>query len=112
MTHKYFYHVVLGLAHGNRFGAIGLSRRTNLMDKKLEYPTLHHLIMDFEESYRNCGHRLIKVRVGNLISHDPYSIAPIPWKGITLQLRAEDPQEIKLKVDKFSRELRSSLRMK
>ena len=31
--------------------------------------------------YRNCGHRLIKVRVGNLISHDMYSIAPIPWKG-------------------------------
>ena len=24
MSQKYFYHVVLGLAHGNRFGAIGL----------------------------------------------------------------------------------------
>ena len=24
VSQKYFYHVVLGLAHGNRFGAIGL----------------------------------------------------------------------------------------
>ena len=72
MTQKYFYHVVLGLVHGNRFGAMGLSRRSNLMDKKLDYSSLYDLIMEFEQSYRNCGHRLIKVRVGNLISHDSY----------------------------------------
>lgn len=112
MTQKYFYHVVLGLAHGNRFGAIGLSRRTNLMDKKLEFTSLHDLVSDFEEAYKNCGHRLVKVRIGNLISHDPYSIAPIPWKGITVYPRTEDPQEAKSKVDRFSRELRSSLRAK
>ena len=24
---RYFYHIVLGLAHGSRFGSVGLSRR-------------------------------------------------------------------------------------
>ena len=24
---RYFYHVVLGMAHGSRFGSVGLSRR-------------------------------------------------------------------------------------
>ena len=88
------------------------SRRSNLMDKKLEYTSLYDLVMDFEQAYRNCGHRLVKCRIGNLISHDMYSIAPIPWKGITMHLRTEDPTEVKIKVDKFSRELRSFLRMK
>ena len=82
------------------------------MDKKLEFTSLYELVNDFEEAYKNCGHRLVKVRIGNLISHDPYSIAPIPWKGITVYPRNEDPQEAKSKVDRFSRELRSSLRAK
>lgn len=109
---RYFYHVVLGLAHGNRFGAAGLSRRSTLMDKKMEHTSLYDLIADFDEGYRNCGHRLIKVRIGNLISHDPYSIAPIPWKGLTVYPRAEEPHEAKARVDKYSRELKSSLRVK
>ena len=52
MPQKYFYHVVLGLVHGSKFGAIGLSRRTNLMDKKLEYPSLHDLIQNFDGAYK------------------------------------------------------------
>ena len=59
---------------------------------------------------KDCGHRLVKVRVGNLISHDPYSIAPIPWKGITIYPRVEDASDVKSRLEKFSRELRSSLR--
>ena len=78
------------------------------LNKNMDGP----LVMDFEQAYRNCGHRLVKCRIGNLISHDMYSIAPIPWKGITMHLRTEDPTEVKIKVDKFSRELRSFLRMK
>ena len=78
------------------------------MDKKLEHSTLNDLIQNFDEAYKACGHRLVKVRVGNLISHDSYSIAPIPWKGITMHLRSEDATDIKIKVDKFQRELKSS----
>ena len=107
---RFFYHVVLGLAYGNRFGSAGLSRRSTLMDKPFDYTSLHDLIEEFDESYRNCGQRLIKVRIGGLISHDPYSIATIPWKGITIYPRSEEPAHVKQRVDKYSRELKSSLR--
>ena len=76
----------------------------------MEFSSLYDLICDFDEAYKNCGQRLIKVRIGNLVSHDPHSIATIPWKGITIYPRAEDPQDAKQKVDKYSRELKSSLR--
>ena len=63
-------------------------------------------------SYKNCGHRLIKVRVGGLVSHDPHSISTIPWKGTTIYPRDEQPTDVKTKVEKYSRELKSSLRVK
>lgn len=110
MPQKFFYHVVLGLAHGNRFGALGLSRRSTLMTKNVDHTSLYDLVTNFDEAYKECGHKLVKVRIGNLISHDAYSIAPIPWRGITIYPRVEEPQDVKSKVDRFSRELRSSLR--
>ena len=108
---RYFYHVVLGVTLGNRFGAIGLSRRTNLMDKPIDQPSLKSLIQEFDQSYQDCGQRLVKVRIGQLISHDPYSISPIPWKGVTVYPRTDEDKEFKSKLDKHSRELKSYLRI-
>ena len=107
---RYFYHVVLGVTLGNKFGAMGLSRRSTLMDKPLTHLTLNSLVQEFDESYKNCGQRLIKVRIGNLVSHDTYSITPIPWKGITLYPRTEEEKDLKAKIDKYSKELKSYLR--
>jgi hypothetical protein len=53
-----------------------------------------------------------KVRIGNIVSHDAYSISAIPWKGITIHPRSEDPEETKLKIEKHARELRNALRSK
>lgn len=108
---RYFYHVVLGVTRQGRFGSIGLSRRSTLMDKPLTFLHLYDLIEDFDESYRHCGQRLIKVRIGHLVSHDPHSISPIPWRGITIHPRAEDPRDLRSKVEKYSRELKSQLRV-
>jgi hypothetical protein len=54
--------------------------------------------------------RLVKVRIGKLVSHDPYSISAIPWKGVTIHPRTEEVKDAKLKVDRFSKELKSFLR--
>lgn len=107
---RYFYHVVLGVVLGNRFGSLGLSRRTNLMNKPVQFSSLFDLMEEFEKSYQECGQRLVKIRIGRLISHDQYSISPIPWKGITIHLQTEDPKVMKCKVEKHSKELRSALR--
>jgi hypothetical protein len=41
---KFYYHVVLGLVYRGKFGTLGLSRRSNLMDKPLEFNTLNDLV--------------------------------------------------------------------
>ena len=97
---RYFYHVVLGVTLGTKFGSAGLSRRDSLMDKELHYPSLYSLIEEFDNCYRECGQRLVKVRIGRLVPHDPYSINPIPWKGVTVHPRTEEPKDAKLKVDR------------
>lgn len=53
-----------------------------------------------------------KVRIGNIISHDPYSIGSIPWKGITIHPSLEDVDESKVRVERHARELRSMLKTK
>ena len=47
-THR---HIVLALKHEDNWGAIGISRRQNLMDKTIEFKTLAELIRDYELSY-------------------------------------------------------------
>ena len=62
---KYFYHVVLGLAYKGKFGAVGLSRRSTLMDKPLEFTSLYSMIQDFKNAYSQCGHTVLKVNGGH-----------------------------------------------
>ena len=47
-THR---HIVLALKHEDNWGAIGISRRHNLMDKTIEFKSLAELICDYELSY-------------------------------------------------------------
>ena len=37
------------MTYGSKFGATGLSRRTTLMDKPLEYSSLFDLIEEFDK---------------------------------------------------------------
>lgn len=57
-------HIVL-IVHdraSQRWGALGISRRSNLMFKPLVYETLSALIADFRSSYVCWTHELVKVR--------------------------------------------------
>lgn len=56
-----FHHVVLGVYCGGRYGSLGMSRRSDLMDKPLRHRTLGELVADFEGSYRRYQHSLKKV---------------------------------------------------
>uniref|UniRef100_A0A8C2B1Q7 Vasohibin 2 n=1 Tax=Cyprinus carpio TaxID=7962 RepID=A0A8C2B1Q7_CYPCA len=48
----HFHHVVLGVYCNGRYGTLGMSRRTDLMDRSLSFRTLSELVFDFEDSYR------------------------------------------------------------
>ena len=53
---------------------------------------------------------LFQVKVGELVTHDTYSISPISWKGLTLRPLEDDDAEAKKETEKFSNQLKSFLR--
>lgn len=63
LSFKSFYngnvyrHVVLGVYYGGRYGALGMSRREDLMYKPLTYKSLSDLIFDFEKCYIKCMYK-------------------------------------------------------
>ncbi|CAH8831996.1 unnamed protein product [Trichobilharzia szidati] len=105
-----FRHVVLGICSVNSvFGALGLSRRKDLMYKPLKYPSLSSLINDFVNAYRGHHHKLIKVKIGIPIPHRPYLLERIHWKGISISFRkGYCTNEINTMLDRYSRFLRGS----
>lgn len=58
-----FRHIVLVIYDtvSKRWGALGLSRKTNLMFKPLEYESLSQLTTDFKRSFAAWNHQVVKV---------------------------------------------------
>ncbi|CAH8445941.1 unnamed protein product [Schistosoma margrebowiei] len=80
---KIFRHVVLGIYSSGLFGALGLSRREDLMYKPLNFPvikSLSLLINNYTEAYHGHHHKLLRVKIGLPISHRPYMLEKIQWK--------------------------------
>ncbi|KAB0399797.1 hypothetical protein E2I00_002660, partial [Balaenoptera physalus] len=77
---NYFRHIVLGVNFGGRYGALGMSRREDLMYKPPAFRTLSELVLDYEAAYSRCWHVLKKVKLGQCVSHDPHSVEQIEWK--------------------------------
>ncbi|CAH8477571.1 unnamed protein product [Heterobilharzia americana] len=105
-----FRHVVLGIClSSGLFGAIGLSRREDLMYKPLKYPSLSSLIYDYADAYHRHQHKLLKVKIGSPIPHRPYILEKIHWKGIVIPFkRGFYKSEINTLLDHYSRFLRGS----
>ncbi|VDM22902.1 unnamed protein product [Hydatigera taeniaeformis] len=78
-----YSHVVLGVCCRGRFGAVGLSRQTDLMFKPLRYSKLSELINDFLFAYSGHGHKVVKLNISTTIPHFPHFLETINWKGFT-----------------------------
>lgn len=100
-------HIVLGVRHAGRYGALGLSRRSTLMYKPLTYDSLGTLMADFEEAYAAVGHSVVRVRVGRAVPHDPHSSAPIDWRALVLHPSQFLPEERRRVFDRFARSIRA-----
>ena len=104
--HRY-YHVVLGIYFNGAFGALGISRRKDLMDKDLKFKTLFEMITDYQTAYASYTHELKKVRLGGLVSHDPHSHERIHWGMVSINFAKTTAPEQQYLMDHFSRGLRS-----
>lgn len=101
-----FHHIVLGVHSGGRFGALGMSRREDLMFKPLEFRTLMDLVQDFHVAYRGYWHTLCKVKIGQYVSHDPHSMEQIEWKHSVLDLDKLSKEELRRELERHTRDMR------
>ncbi|KAF6772359.1 hypothetical protein AHF37_08391 [Paragonimus kellicotti] len=105
-----FRHVVLGVYANGKYGALGLSRRPDLMYKPLEFPTLATLIHSYAVAYAGHYHRLVKVKLGLPIPHQPHLFETLPWKGIVVTRNLfRRPAEVKRVLDQYSRVIRGQV---
>ncbi|XP_030635693.1 tubulinyl-Tyr carboxypeptidase 1 [Chanos chanos] len=101
-----FRHIVLGVHSGGRFGALGISRREDLMFKPLEYRTLADLLQEFQVAYQGYWHTLRKVKIGQYVSHDPHSVEQIEWKHSVLEVDKLSKEELKRELERHTRDMR------
>ncbi|XP_056152354.1 tubulinyl-Tyr carboxypeptidase 1 [Lampris incognitus] len=103
---NHFYHIVLGVHSGGRFGALGISRREDLMFKPLEFRTLVDLVHEFEGAYRGYWHTLRKVKIGQYVSHDLHSVEQIEWKHSILDVDKLSKEELRRELERHTRDMR------
>lgn len=103
---NHFHHIVLGIHSGGRFGALGMSRREELMFKPLEFRTLVDLVQEFEGAYRGYWHTLCKVKIGQYVSHDPHSVEQIEWKHSILDMDKLSKEELRKELERHTRDMR------
>ncbi|KAM6960835.1 tubulinyl-Tyr carboxypeptidase 1 [Aplochiton taeniatus] len=103
---NHFHHIVLGLHCSGRFGALGISRREDLMYKPLEFRTLSDLVGEFQGAYRGYWHTLRKVKLGSYVSHDPHSVEQVEWKHSVLDVDKLSPDELRKELERHTRDMR------
>ncbi|CAN2390437.1 vasohibin 2 [Pristimantis euphronides] len=106
---NFFHHVVLGIHHNGRYGTLGMSRRSDLMDKPMTYKTLSELIFDFEDSYKNYSHTVKKVKIGLYVPHDPHTFQPIEWRYLVINMGKMVRADIKKELEKHARDMRMKI---
>ncbi|KAI9090450.1 Vasohibin-domain-containing protein [Phlyctochytrium arcticum] len=109
LPREVYRHMVLLLRHGDRWGAIGLSRRPDLMDKPLAFSSLQDLLMDYRNAYSRNNHRLLKAKIGLPVPHDTASNERIVWKYLTVTFPARSPDflpDAKRNIERYIRGLR------
>lgn len=100
-----YRHVVLGLKHGQAYGAIGLSRRTDLSFKPLDgrFERLSSLVGDYIQAYKNYGHTVLRVKIGLPVVHDLKSFLTINWKAIVIHPNKTERYDYDKELDKVVR---------
>ncbi|XP_047397246.1 tubulinyl-Tyr carboxypeptidase 1 isoform X2 [Sciurus carolinensis] len=103
---NYFRHIVLGVNFGGRYGALGMSRREDLMYKPPAFRTLSELVLDYQAAYGRCWHVLKKVKLGQCVSHDPHSVEQIEWKHSVLDVEKLGRDDFRKELERHARDMR------
>ncbi|TPX68872.1 hypothetical protein SpCBS45565_g02822 [Spizellomyces sp. 'palustris'] len=109
-----YRHIVLLIRHGDRWGALGLSRRKDLMDKPLTFQSLPEILMEYRTAYERNQHCLIKAKLGLPVPHDTSSNERIAWKYLSLRFPTSPYQSFTPQathsMDRFIRGIRGGFK--
>ena len=103
-------HVVLGVyCHvTGLFGALGISRRSDLGYKELKFKTLTDLMIDFVESYDTYLHKVKRVKIGMPVPGSNRSFESIPWNGCVITFNKNNESEWPKLCEKHARCIRQN----
>ncbi len=84
---RIYRHIVLAVHHipSGKFGAVGLSRKRNLMFKELRYDSMSELLEDYKQAYESLWQQVLKIWVGLPAPDDEFSYSPICWRYFCLK---------------------------
>jgi tubulinyl-Tyr carboxypeptidase len=97
-----YRHIVLAIRYEGKWGALGISRRSNLMNKDIRFDSLSDMVEDYRRCYAKCGHRMVGVYLGLPFSHDVYSDMPIKWKVLKVKTYTHDSEAMALELNQFT----------
>ena len=97
-----YRHIVLAIRFEDRWGAVGISRRGNLMFKGLNFSTLGDLVLDFSSCYAESFHDLLTCYVGMPFSHDKSSECPVKWRAMKVHILQNSSAAIKSTLSIYS----------
>lgn len=72
-----------------RYGALGTSRRDELAYVPFGAPTLSAVLEHYRTGYAKWRHRLVGVKVGLPVEHDPRSPAPVCWRHVAVECESD-----------------------
>jgi tubulinyl-Tyr carboxypeptidase len=84
-----YRHIVLVLrtrSNPSLYGALGLSRKSTLMYKPMNFRSLFDVVMDYKHEYAVLGHELVDIKLGIAITHDEHSRWEPCWRFIAVKL--------------------------
>lgn len=85
-----YRHIVLVCRSNSSWGALGLSRKSDLMYKPLIFKSLMDLVKNYIDAYHKYGHKVLKIKIGLPIQSDVISNEGITWKFVSIDTALGD----------------------
>lgn len=98
-------HIVLVVHQNGLFGALGMSRKSDLAYKPLTFNSMSDILLDYKQCYANYYHKLKKIRIGLPISHDSLDRTVPNWYFLSLNhVSRTDWSSLQTTIDEYVQE--------
>lgn len=77
-------HIVLLVRHNSKYGAFGISRQHNLMNKDFNFESISSIVDDYRKAYEQSQHKVLRIRVGLPVEHNVESFNFVCWRHLSL----------------------------